>query len=384
MKESRILTAILKGRGTIVELFIAAVVIGLGVNLLASGVAVYLGNSLKLIFTTSVVLVALGFALIARKTVALRTVKQRLSGFFCLDRNTNELHEVPEYEYSEQMFRSFRSLFAENEAPKKLWFSDSISKSREFDEKSKTYRRRVSAGVQLIIEATEYFVLHELSIHLTDYFNKDQFDKDRLMTLSREDIPSVLFKNRFLDTFSRPMDERAAFVDRTFQEETPNRKISTLFGKNGIHYASFDLVLPKGAKVSRSSRNTIKIETAKFDFQFEVIFLGLNTTLPSDFAQLYLRKRFIDISTFQVYIDVSVTFRPLSLLSRSGWEYYSWLDSFLTKLGDRFSKERFVEQLDWNHALTVARVIEGSTTTRRKTPETQAVAADAPGSNTAQ
>jgi len=106
----------------------------------------------------------------------------------------------------------------------------------------------------LIVEATEYYVLETLSTHLTDYFNQSELDSARLKEFSREDVADIVFKNRFLDTFSRPMRERAAFVRDSPKTSNHMDRVVAFYGSNGVRYSKFDLVLPIGARIERRSQ----------------------------------------------------------------------------------------------------------------------------------
>lgn len=184
-------------------------------------------------------------------------------------------------------------------------------------------------------------------------------DKEQLRELTREDVPSVVFKNRFLDTFSRPMHERAAFVDTTLTRTPSIGKISASFQAGGVRYAEFDLVLPAGAKVSRSSPTSVEIDTPRFRLTIEVAFAAYNTNLPRGFERLYLEGRSLsNVSAYKVDVNTLITFKPLSLLSQSGWQYHTWVDSFLSSLEDAFSADEFFRRIDWDRAMTVARVVQ--------------------------
>jgi len=60
---------------------------------------------------------------------------------------------------------------------------------------------------------------------------------------------------------------------------------------------------------------------------------------------------------FQINIDVKVLFKFGALLSRTGWEYYQWVDSFLNKLDKNISQSTFFESIGWNSALTVIKCL---------------------------
>lgn len=359
MSHPPVVASILKSRGAVLELVVAAVFLALGVNLLATTIADLFGTSKQAMLWTSLALVVASLALIARRTIASRYVSRSFEAFLCYHRKENRLIEVPRYAFSEHISGYFNGLFAENEAPKKLWDSDPLSNTFKHDTKTGSFEKRTTAAGQLIVEAVEYLLLEKLSTHLTDYFNHASLDKERLQELTREDVPGVIFKNRFLDTFSRPMQERAAFVEATLKRDTPIGKISSSYGPGGLRYVEFDLVLPANAKVQRVAPNSVEIDTSKFCVKLEVTFSGFNTNLPRGFERLYLDGMSLgDVQTYSVDIKAIVNFKPLALLSQTGWQYHSWLDSFLTSLEEAVSKEEFFQRIDWDRAMTVARVVQ--------------------------
>lgn len=367
MQSQPLLAPFLKSRGTLIELVLAAVVLALGINLLATSIAVYFQDaawSLAL-FGTSLSILSITF--IARRTFASNHIERELNGFVCFRPKTSELISIPRYEYVEEIERYLKALFSENDAPQKLWESDPVHKSFEIDPNTGKHKHRTTAAGQLLIEATEYFVLENLSTHLTDYFNHSDIDSAHLHELTREDVATVVFSNRFLDTFSRPMNERSAFVDNTLGKNSKHGTVVAAFGKGGVRYSKFDLVLPSGAKVFRSDKHSISIDAPKFLLTMRVNFGGYGTNLPRGFSELYIGNlSFPDVSTYKIGITTTVQFKPFALLSRAGWEYHQWLDSFLEKLERDFSKRAFLDHIQWNTAITAARVVERTLSKRRE------------------
>ncbi|MDC7712414.1 hypothetical protein [Vogesella indigofera] len=377
MSSSPLLASVLKDRGSIVELVLAAVVLGLGVNLIASAIGTYFQDAVWSLALLGFSLVVLGIAVTARRMFGANSIDRRFEGFICFRHQSFELIPVPRYEYVEKLIKHVNALFAENEAPKKLWESDPVHKSFEVDLKTLTVKKRTTAAGQLVIEATEYFALEMLSTHLTDYFNQSGLETKKLRTLGRNDVPTLVFKNRFLDTFSRPMRERAAFVDQTLSEQ-PWHEQAVASYSGDLQYQKFDLVLPKEATVSRVHSNSILIDAPKFSMTLSVSFDGIGSAIPRGFEELYLGDfEFSDISVYQVGISVRVNFKPFSLLSRTGWEYHSWLDSFLIKLDHQFSRTSFIKHIQWHGAATLARVIERVIAKQGKNAQQPPTASDA-------
>src|SRR5262249_44046309 len=120
-------------------------------------------------------------------------------------------------------------------------------------------------------------------------------------------------------------------------------------GPNRARYEHFDLVLPREAKVSRIAGGKIEIDTPKLTLHLEAKFSGMNTSLPHGFAKLYLNEPSPrETHTYLVEVEVSVVFKALALLHRSGWDYYMWLDSFLDSLEHQFASSAFFERIDWD------------------------------------
>ncbi|MES2974831.1 MAG: hypothetical protein V4757_14550 [Pseudomonadota bacterium] len=357
MSQSPVVSALLGSRSSAIELVVAAVLLALAIELIAAAITPSFPST-NVMLWAGVALAAASLAILVRRLLVTVNVQRSFEGFFCVHRKTNELLEVPGYQYSEELTGFFQALFAENEAPKKLWEADPLSKMFEVDPETGSTKKRIAAAGQLVVEATEYFVLENLSTHLTDFFNQPAFDQSLLTELAREDVPGIVFKNRFLDTFSRPMHERAAFVESTINDKS-GRRVSASYGPGGLRYSKFDLVLPKGARVGRSTDYGIEIETPKFHLTLDVDFDGFNTTLPRGFGRLYMDGLSIsDLQTYQIGIVTSIRFKPLALFTRSGWQYHMWLDSFLESLESEFAKEDFFRSIAWKQAITVGRVVQ--------------------------
>jgi hypothetical protein len=211
----------------------------------------------------------------------------------------------------------------------------------------------------LICEATEYYVLNELSVHLTDYFNDEKFKEENLREFNRNDVPEVLLRNRFMELFSKPMEERPHFVDQSFEKKTMGETVAAF--SRGAIFEKFELILPKKSIVRRLGDNRIQIETERFLIDIVIDFNGTNVNLPRGFEEYYLLlKDWQNIDTFGIYVDIQVSFKFGKLLSRTDWKYYQWVDSFLEKLDKRLSENTFFKTIGWDFAVTLIDCMKGS------------------------
>ncbi|MGC2571956.1 MAG: hypothetical protein WA364_10640 [Candidatus Nitrosopolaris sp.] len=147
------------------------------------------------------------------------------------------------------MFRYFEAAFAESQDIKRIWDKSFEKKSQLKTDREEAFVREFlnKPDKRLIKEATEYYVLDALSLRLNTYFNDTKFKEENLKKLERNDISNILPENRFLDLFSRPMLERAAFIDDC---RSRNKNVYQS-SKSGTAYDQFELVLTKNTSVSR-------------------------------------------------------------------------------------------------------------------------------------
>ncbi|MFT3918366.1 hypothetical protein [Cloacibacterium sp.] len=335
----------LENRTVIFEIFIVAIIIALGINFVSTGIydilnhqnknMIFIMAGLLFIFTAMVYLIF--------KLVSKTKIQKTFEGFILIDGKNKLPIDCDGYNYLEELNTNFIAAFSENKALEHIWMNKSIT------------RKDKDA---LIIEATEYYLIDELSTHLTDYFNTRNLNKDQLIELSRNNIPDILLTNRFLELFSKPMNQRSSFIKDMKNDDDSIGKIVMSMGKDGSLFKEFDLVLPKNTIVSRNG-NKIIIDTKRFKLFFEVDYYGFATVLPRGFEFYYLGyKNYNDTSCRKINVNFSVEFKKNSLISNSGWDYYEWIELFFEKIENNFSMEYFFTKINWNQIYTQTKINE--------------------------
>jgi hypothetical protein len=363
-KNTGIIEQLLHNRKLVFELIVAAVLLGLSVNLISGAFIELKWLSTKVTLIAAVLLLATCVGYFAVGLLKTRTNSHQFSGFIICNPKTNHIVDVPRYDYGRDLHNYLRCAFTENGAMKRMWDKDPIHcgfKEQEGEYGSVTNRKTKAHG--LIVEATEYYVLENLSTHLTDYFNGIEADQSKLTTFARNDIPDVLLSNRFLELFSKPMEDRTIFEPE--DADTSKGRVVMMMGSAGSFYSAFDLTLPTGARVWRNDENAIVISTKRFELTLGVNFDGFNTVIPPQFKTHMLGLDF-RTSDYKIDIDVTVKFSFGSLLLPSGWEYYRWIESFLQTFESEFSERIFFEQIGWESALTVIEGLAGKHSTAVK------------------
>lgn len=355
MKNKKI-ADLLAFKTNLLEVLIIAVLLALGVNLFSSGVAGYFSISFINLIYWGILFLSLGLIMFLRNAHPINSGEYNFKGVVCIEDNTKNMLPIDGYHFTEKVSDYVKALCAENIAFQRIWDNESIGTNITYDGKKAIMLERPKAN-DLLIEAIEYYVLDFLAIHLSGHFtNNPLFSKENLDTLERENIPDILLKNRYIDMFSKPMEEREKFINCGVASFAG--KVVSAFGNDGAIFQNFEMLLPKGSSITREKDHSINITTKRFRLKFRPIFTGFASVLPRNFEEIYMGKTFDSISTFGVGLKISVNYSLRTLLTSKGWEYYWWLDSFLGKLEESFSMDSFLSRISWYQNAAMYMMIE--------------------------
>lgn len=339
--------SILTIRSNLVDVVAVAVAIGLGIGLAATGLSLRLDQSGTVQLWLGTLLTVGGCSYLVSKAVPRVNKSFTFEGVLVVRKIKNEVVPIDRYELATDTARNVAALTAENKALGRAWADGFLRNFGVSDEGA-------SAAAKLAQEAVEYFVLHKFSVHLSDHFNNNPRVSDReIQRIGRQDVPSVLLDNRFLELFSKPMDEREAFMAQSGQANPPgDGSVVWATGKGGAIFDHFELILPTGAIISRMDATSVRVRTGRLLMQINTDFEGFSAVLPDRFEKFYLGVHFDDIDSYVVNLRIDVRFAWWALFTPAGWEYYRWLDSFVDEMNRTFSFERFVTDVGWHAALT--------------------------------
>jgi hypothetical protein len=353
--------SIVEFRGNFLELLIVAIAIALAVHTFGGILESALPSYLSIV--VAAVLIVLGCVILIVRAVPRVNRTISLKGIVPIAHADKKVIPIHRYHFSEEMRKILKATFHENKALEKLWLN-SLSALKSLNDSGLD-----TSGFKLINEAIEYFILEQLSLDLSAYFiNNPDIENGAVVSLLRKDMPSVLLNNRFLDLLSRPMEERdvfSSYMDKTTKNRGEAFAITRgasdpetvyVITEDGALFDHFDLVLPRGTTVSRGDGQSFSIKTKRFLLRFRVEFSGFRTNFPEDFEELYLGCKFDDVTPYIAHIYIDVKFKLLSVLSQRGWEYFKWIDIFLTNLQDEFSFDSFLSRIGWEIAYSVARL----------------------------
>ena len=370
-KNKGIISELIAARANLVELVVVAVLLAISVNLVSSSLPIIVPMSPAWTLVAGSIIGILVLSYTGLRFLSSRHKITTLEGFFVYDKKKNSIISIPRYQYGSQISAYLQAACIENKELKSWWNDEPLREQIKVSDKGIMFKQLRSH--QLIIEATEYFVLDELSLHLSSYFGNKGYREGTLETIARNDIPNLLLNNHFLALFSGAMKKRPGFTEGDTKKtiSLPGKgklyfirgneaglyigRMIRAYGIDGEFYNRFELVLPKNSRLDRSQDGELKISTKRFRIIIAVDFLGMGADVPDEFYQftLGLGKKLKDVTEFEVRVKIDVTFKPLAFLSSKGMEYYYWIDSFLDRFMIHFSKDVFFDSIGWCGALTV-------------------------------
>ncbi len=353
-----IIRLLISERSDIIEVVVVGIVIALGVNIAANAITPLLNLGPLGGFVVGIAITIVGIIYLFARLFSTREQVREYEAIFIYDAEQNSLINIPRYEFGEDFVHYFQGAFVENPAIKTIWEKEPLCNIRETVWGKNERDEKRPRSMELVSEAVEYYILNKLSVHLSGYFSKKGFRETNLQKYDRGDIPQVLLSNRFFELFSRPMIDRPLFVQQALDES--DEETVSVWNEDGTLYDRFDLILPKESQIQRPKPYTIEIRTPRMSLSIQTDFRGFSANLPRGFATLYLGitnaendeffQRFMDMT---VRSKISVSFKFGALLSATGWEYYHWIDSFLSDLESDFSANQFFTNLNWESVHTI-------------------------------
>lgn len=366
-------------RTGIFEVLIVAVVLALAINLLSSAIPSLLGLGAGYVMAIGLLLVAGCAMYSAYRLLGTKSRNFELEGWLPYRVSRNELLKVPDYAFANQIADYLKAILAENAVYKKWWDEEPLGRGPAAAKPGE--KPSIPKSVDLIHEAMEYFVLQLLCKHLRAYF--ESVEGAQLNRFSRRDLPDLLLTNRFLEAFSKPMEERPSFLDGPKGWHVARNtsdglsEVWSAHSASGTFFDRFELTLPKNAALRRLSPTSLEIETARFRLSFDCGLPGYITFVPLEYKTLIQglpldEVRDLDVLDYMAKLWVEVKFKRGALIWPMGWNYYKWVDSFLEELEKKFGRERYFTRIGWESSFAfvhtasqLATLLPGRTSTKR-------------------
>lgn len=336
------------------DVLITSIFAAIGVNLLVSGLALWLEKNYYIVFIISGLFICAVTTVLflVRKLKALET-NEEITGFFAYDREKRDIIRVPGYEIEERMWLNMLSVHSDNKEIDDIWRKNEIGKVEFRRDEGFHIQVKITESDSIVSELIEYCILEVLSAHLIDYFSS--FAEEEIKKLNRDDVPEMLKCNRILKWFSEPSGDEETVRGILFSEMSSQEKAEKLVAiSRKKPFSRFEIVLPKdGLLIKRN--DSIVIDHPLFSVELSSIYKGTGANIPAGFETRYLglsdsvgRYGFFGFS-----ITLCAKFKKRAFFSKSRKKYSLWIDSFAKRLSEFASSDAFFARIGWDTANTV-------------------------------
>jgi hypothetical protein len=302
----------------IIEFFFVGVILAIALNLIAGSISDVLNLNAVNIFFLGVILLLGALTYVLSQTFGRLINEVVLDGFLLYDENLYKIIGVPRYHYHNAVQRYLTAIFSENETIKAFWDHPQSNRS------------------DLLIEATIYYILTEMSTHLSEYFKNQHNLTENLSEFGRDALSEIVRHNRFLDLFSMPLDRRP-HLDKT-------------------NYIPLFLKLPSGSTIHCQSNSSFVVKTKRVIINID---LSHEKFSPDDFLSHLFKIVYLNqdddchLTGYRMHIKLRVSFSRIAIFSKTGWQYYQWIDNFIQDIHNKSSQNLFLEKIGWENTQTI-------------------------------
>ncbi len=322
-------------------ILLTAILLALSINLLISYAVNELASDPIYLLISGLVILFLALIFLCKIFLSSTTMVIRLYGAMAFEIDNDKLseHRIIGYKFSDDFCKYLIAFIQENKAYGRLFFSSKHDKRDSVDKPDKFDPDEINHN-SIINSILEFMVLTQLHLHLNSYFVKNEIDKQKITSISRNDLDPSVLKNRVIDLITKDMKEREAFKSED-DSDYPG-VICMAQGENGAIYERLDIELPPKSSIHRSSNGYLVISNNIFDImimpKFEGFVTYVSPQLMSSTPNTYC--------PFMAYIKIIIKIKRRAFFTNESMEMYEWLDSFIEDLENYVSIKKLEKRLD--------------------------------------
>lgn len=376
------IAAALQQRRKVAELLLTAVILGVGVNLLASYILLDAQNRNAWMWALILLCISVPCIVIASAIAASTTVSTKVDALIVISRESKNPEQLPGYEFSESLARLLTTHFIDTPADSKLW-RDTLAAPKASAKAPRSngqgafvvlqaprmqFRQGKFEEIDLLLkEATQYYLLELLTSHIDRHFDQFHPAKDEVEAFSFKSLEQFASANRILAQLCKPIEELPGFRHEFPNWTTDNTFPVAMMGSaSGRSYKKLNMLLPKGSTLTLLSTGDVLLKHPNLTVRLRPSSITSNKLLPRSFVRLMTGKsedEFISLS-MTVCLDSELTW--YRLLFGANWDLYRWHDSLVSDLVSRVSFSNYLNEIGWSQAHTTLQVSNRSAELRRK------------------
>lgn len=329
-------------------LIITVILLAFVVEILASCLVVLTNENITILSISSLPFITLAFVLFYKFFLSNETIKINLRGIIAYEFIDNEATPIEIYGYSfnESFNTALESLFPKNKKYIKIFNNEDLNENfntgleflfpknekyikifnnEETIEKDYNYNPEILNKKNIINSILEYLIIDKLSVHLDDYYAKNEIDEKKIKTITIEEFDSDTLENKI------------------FSE---NKVLKNIIREE------FEINLPMNSKIIRNKDNYIEINNNIFNITIIPDYRGFNEDINpilTDYDNTENQYPF-----YSIEVKISISLKGHFLFN----DDYGWLDSFLEEIEEFVSIENLNKKLNPDLLICLSRIIK--------------------------
>lgn len=358
MKRKEISNKINNQKNENIDLIIITVIVGLGVNILATALI----NSLPIkynIYYLLIIGIALSlfvlFIYIIIKIKSLKTEVEIRSNFI-FNNDIKDFIIIPDYIVTNDMQKYIYSLLKESKKFNKKYLNSEYIKTGN----KESLNKEDDDFKNIINELIEYLILDKLAMTSIDFYNI--FDKISIYNI--DNLPSSIKENGFLKTFTKEIKKRKEFhredvmvakIEKILDNE--NSLLVSAQTADGYIYEMFELYLPKNTKIYKNYKNQIIIENKLYKITIEWLFDYYGGIIDNEFFEYIIKKNrdWDKDDDFCFNLNIDIKFKPFFVFNKYKQRHYEILDLIVENLIEYFDYDNYLEKINWHLVKTICK-----------------------------
>jgi hypothetical protein len=340
------LNVVLNNKRALAEIFLATILMSIGINILASIIIQQVKGDRYILFIglDFIVLAVFFFFFPIVKNLKFR---RSYDGFFVVDQSNGHLRNVYRYDYASKITRWINELRQSAPLVDQQWQRHPVPE--HFDLAGSTpEHEQASSSLHLLQQATEVYVLSRITNHLHDYFHKNPDDASRLTLIPESRLPLALNKNPFLPLgITRQLMPEEEVLGEEENEDLHSQEKAPLSSQISI-------AVPRGATIKWLPNRGIKISNRRLSLVSRVKLSGRPFYLPAGFQQNYMGIRQDEqVMVYAATVEFEMNFSYMSIFSSGYWKFYYWLDACMRHFEKGFVGGTFFNTIGWDKTMTL-------------------------------
>lgn len=267
----------------------------------------------------------------------------RINGGYCYRQNNKEIEKVgiAGYKFNDSFHQYLNSFLNENKAYKKIFLDSEIT--TKYD--NSCFNPSSRDGNSILRSTLEVVILNQLELHLNSYYIEHESKDFKIVKITRDTLDPAILNNRVLDSITKDMEEREAFINKTGPKLSKNSSIVYSISSDGIVYNRLSIELPSDTTIIRNKQGFIEIENKLFKLKIVPIVNGTSLYVH---PILFKNSEFnpLNCKNYSVTVNLEVQVKRCFLVNKKAVQLYEWLDSFLKKIEDYISINRLEERMN--------------------------------------